>query len=233
MRFLLLLCLTLTASFAVGIEADQTRLKEYQLLTITHEKGEVIYATFNYTNPDGTVERRVLDDEHFKRGETQTIMTGPPAMYEITIGKPLFIEIVREGRPNPNPSPSPQPRPDPTPGPDPMPEPEPSPEPEPQPEPDNKIAVKSVYFFEEQQDRGLFVDETNVITNKSFRDRMAALNIRVIVLDDDLENVRPWLDKIGDNMPAVLFYEDKTKYAIHPVPKSLSEMNSLFDKVNK
>ena len=219
-RFFLFAYALILPSICQGIDADKTIVKEYSLVTISHEEGEIIHATFNFVLPDGTVERRILSDEHFDRRSTETTMTGPPGDYEITVGKPLLIKIVREGQPNPQPNPQPDPVP--------------KPEPEPEPEPDNdKIKVAGVYFFEEQQERHLRPEQTMVITDIGLRDRLAGMGIRRVIFDKDLPSVEPWKSKFTTELPVVLFYQDSANYRIFPVPKTIAEMNALFDKVNQ
>jgi len=221
MRSLVLIFGVLLSSFAYGVEADQTRIKEYELSTITHKEGEVIYATFNFVHEDGTVERMVLPDSHFRRGTTETTFTGPPATYEITIGRPLFVEIVREGQPGPKPRPKPLPVPD---------------DDFPAPPDTTRFEVDRVFFVEEQNDRNInpqYIAYTNVDFQKKLRDK----GVKFYIFDDDDpdKNVQDWVKVLDGKLPAVVFYGDAENFKIEALPKDITadSLYSMFEKVAK
>lgn len=224
MRFLFIVFLLAFPISANAIEADQTRVKEYELVTITHEPGEVIYATFNYVNGDGIVERRVLPEASYSRGETKTSFTGPPADYEVTTGKPLFVQIAREGSPKPSPKPQPNPSPDPIPG--------------PSPEPDSdKIDVKRVFFIEEQNDRNIN-PQYIAFSNADFQRKLRDKGVKVYTFDDDdpNKNVQDWANLVREKMPAAVFYDDDTKdYRIEQLPADITAdtLYKMFERIAK
>lgn len=223
--FLLLLAFSSLATAADTMTVDGIH-KEHRPITVNHDPKDVIAVLFW---KDGMAMQ--LGEDHFDREiEGRTVFVAPPGIYIVTIRGSQIITVTPDNDkvlPDPPPKPKPDPNPVPPPGPDPIPDPVPDPEPD-----REKLAVKGIYFFEEQMDRGSNPEQTAVMTDPDFRSRMRQRNVPVVLLDKDLESAKAWSSKI-QTLPSVLFYESQDKWKIEPVPMTVDAMNQLVEKVMK
>lgn len=213
MRGTVLAVLVGLCSVLHAVEVEPVNKRDTPIV-IGHEAGQKINAIF--VDSDGSW--RTLPDEHFRRGNTETIFSGPPGQYLITAGDSEIVKIVEDGKPEPKPHP--EPKPDPEPGPDPAPEP-----PEPGPGP---ILATWVVWLEEQQEGGGNPDATDVMDDAGFRQSLDDKGIKVRVYDDDQPEARSFVRVAGDIRPAMILVESPTAYRVFPAPKTVEEAERII-----
>ena len=106
-------------TLATGITVPSVNKRDRPIV-IEHGAGETVQAVFGSV-VDGAMVWQTLSDDHFSRGESQTIMVAPPGDYVVTTGDSQIIKVVEDGQPSPRPQPSPEPTPNPSPDPEPVP----------------------------------------------------------------------------------------------------------------
>lgn len=204
----------LIATFAFPLRAVDVApvQKRDTPIVIKHEAGQTINAVF----VDSVGAWKFLPDSHFMRGETQTVMAGPPGQYLITAGDSSIVQIIEEGQPDP---PKPKPRP--------KPKPDPNPEPEPDPQPDG-IRAEWLVFLEEQEERAQNPAKAQVITDAGFRQTLADIGLKVRVYDDDQEVAKPFLRVAGTERPVMILVGDDGKTRVFAVPESIAQAEQLI-----
>ena len=208
--------LILCTACVTAVEVEPIQKRDTPIV-ITHGEGETVNAVF--VTPGGAWE--FLADNHFRRGDTETIMAGPPGQYLVTTGDSSIINVIEEGRPDPDPQPRPDPTPDPQPEPDPQPDP---PDPEPGPAP---ILAKWLVFLEEQSERANNPQQTAVITSLALRESLIDRGIKVRVYDDDQPAAQPFAKVAGTDRPAMILIEDSKNFRVFDVPDSVAAVEQI------
>lgn len=179
---------------------------------VNHPAGAKIQAI--YANVVGGVVTWVyLPDDHFERGDTQTIFAAPPGDYLVTSGDSTIVKIVSEGDNKPTPVP-----PDPIPG----------PEPKPKPKPDLK--PEWVVWIYEQADAINQLPQTNTRLSIETRKYLDSRGIKMAAYDDELEAAKPFV-AVAKELPALIVSQDAKTFRVFSAPKSLDELKSILKEV--
>ena len=175
--------------------------KRDQPIAVEHESGAKVQAIFAFVDAGGSVVWQTLPDDHFKRGDTETILAAPPGEYVITTGDFEIIKVVEDGQPDPRPQPNPVP-----------PEPDPSPPVPPEPVIEGRVWVT---VFEQIEDRAKNPKFAEMMVSRfvSELDDRDDFEFRQFDVDSiDARKYRPWWD--GKKLPVTVLYSDDTKEVI-------------------
>ena len=200
---------------ASGISVPAVNKRDRPIV-IEHGAGETVQAVFG-TVVDGAMVWQTLSDDHFSRGESQTIMVAPPGDYVVTTGDSQIIKVVEDGQPKPKPNPGPSP--------DPSPDPEPVP-PTPTPIVDGLVWVM---VFEQTSDRSKLPDFAELMASGYLADLDAKTDFEFQGYDVDSDGAkkrRTWWQ--GKELPVAVLTSELGEVLAAEHIESESDLRSVI-----
>ena len=215
MRFVALLLIAIAGACAQAVDVAPVQKRDRPIV-IKHESGETVNAIYGRVQA-GKVVWEFLPDDHFHRGDTQTVMAGPIGEYIITTGDSAIVKVIEDGRPHPEPIPDPEPSPEPDP-----------PDPKPDPPGPNPIKASWVIWVEEQEHRGQFPSETKVMLDLDKRAELNDRGLKVRIFDEDQPLGKPFASAAGDVRPAMILLEDDKNFRVFKAPRTVEELEKII-----
>ena len=200
---------------ASGISVPAVNKRDRPIV-IEHGAGETVQAVFG-TVVNGAMVWQTLSDDHFSRGESQTIMVAPPGDYVVTTGDSQIIKVVEDGQPKPKPNPGPSP--------DPSPDPEPVP-PTPTPIVDGLVWVM---VFEQTSDRSKLPDFAELMASGYLADLDANADFEFQGYDVDSDGARKrraWWQ--GKELPVAVLTSESGEVLAAEHIESESDLRSVI-----
>ena len=200
---------------ASGISVPAVNKRDRPIV-IEHGAGETVQAVFG-TVVNGAMVWQTLSDDHFSRGESQTIMVAPPGDYVVTTGDSQIIKVVEDGQPKPKPNPGPSP--------DPSPDPEPVP-PTPTPIVDGLVWVM---VFEQTSDRSKLPDFAELMASGYLADLDAKTDFEFQGYDIDSDGAkkrRTWWQ--GKELPVAVLTSESGEVLAAEHIESESDLRSVI-----
>lgn len=221
-----LLCLLSMGFPLQAIEVNPIN-KEYEMIVITHEPGEKIYATYYvYNDKTKQVDIFLLPEIHFARQETVTFLNAPPGEYSLSTSGSTIMKVIRERSVDPQPDPDDDKPPIPDPGP------EPEPEPDPEPEPSDTLLATHIVIVEEANDRfdPTKLKTTNLITDTQFWYSLADRGLKYYLMDKDTETAKPYAKLLGDKIPGMVLLDEEGNYLLFSLPETKGEVQKILER---
>ena len=214
-----ILCgIIVTCGFAVACGVDVPPVNERDVpFTVKHEAGAIVSAYFIVVDDAGVPTWQKLDDKHFTRGDTETVVAAPPGEYAFTTGDFALAKVIDKTAPRPKPAPVP---PD---------EDEEQEDDDNKPEPLPESEVVWLYLYDNPKDRSEFPEFGALLASRYFKELDDSTGFEVQLWSKQDATARRYFGYVeGLDLPAAAIVTQKGKLLGKATVESQSQLKQLI-----